>query len=193
MHQFEVRVHLATVALVSFVGAFVAARAFTTLFPEQVLVGNGIHVHHFWFGIALLAVGGWLGINSRNKDIDIAAAMIYGVGGGLIVDEVGLLLTFGNYWSGLTWVILVILLSVVSVLILLTRYRQQIKEELKESLGSKLAVTLATFLMALSIPFILQTNNLLVVAASVAVSAAAIIVILASIIVQRRKKTTAKM
>jgi hypothetical protein len=75
------------------------------------LVGGGLHIHHFWFGIALLAVGGWLGISFNNKDIDMVAAIIYGVGGGLIVDEVGLLLTFGNYWSGLTWTLLIVLLS----------------------------------------------------------------------------------
>src|ERR1035437_3561280 len=146
MDQVEARVHLATVALVSFISSFLVARTFTTFFPSRVIITSGIHIHHFWFGIILLAVGGWLGINYRHKDIEIAAAILYGVGGGLIVDEVGLLLTFGDYWTGLTWVILVVMLAVISVLILFTRYRKQIREELSEHLNSKLALTLGIFL-----------------------------------------------
>jgi hypothetical protein len=94
--RFQPRAHLAAIALLSFMVAFAAARVFTTFFPSAVLIGNGIHIHHFWFGIALLAVGGWLGISYNDKDTDRLAAILYGAGGGLIVDEVGLLLTFGE-------------------------------------------------------------------------------------------------
>ena len=188
MNQFEARVHLATVALIAFISSFLVARTFTTFFPSQVIITSGIHIHHFWFGIILLAVGGWLGINSRHKDIDIAAAILYGVGGGLIVDEVGLLLTFGNYWTGLTWVILIVMLAVISVLILLTRYRKQIREELSEHLSGKLALTLGIFFAAISVPFILQTDNLAVIAASVGLTLAAVIVIGVFLILQRRKR-----
>ncbi len=102
--------HLATVALISFLLAFVVARTYATLFPSQVLLTGSIHIHHFWFVIVFLAVGGWIGINYNDKGISVAAAILYGVGGGLIVDEVGLLLTFGNYWSELTWAVLIICL-----------------------------------------------------------------------------------
>ena len=188
MNQFEARVHLATVALVSFISGFLVARTFTTFFPSRVILTSGIHIHHFWFGIILLAVGGWLGINYRHKDIDIAAAILYGVGGGLIVDEVGLLLTFGDYWTGLTWVILVVMLAVISVLILLTRYRKQIREELSEHLSGKLALTLGIFLAALSIPFILQTDNFAVILGFVGVTVAAVVILAAFFILQRRKR-----
>jgi cytochrome bd-type quinol oxidase subunit 2 len=177
MNQFEARVHLATVALVSFISSFLVARTFTTFFPSQVIITSGIHIHHFWFGIILLAVGGWLGINYRHKDIEIAAAILYGVGGGLIVDEVGLLLTFGDYWTGLTWVILVVMLAVISLLILLARYRKQIRKELSEHLNSKLALTLGIFLAAISFPFILQTDNLVVISASVGATLTAVIIL----------------
>jgi hypothetical protein len=186
MKQFEARVHLATVALVSFISSFLVARTFTTFFPSQVIITSGIHIHHFWFGIILLAVGGWLGINYRHKDIEIAAAILYGVGGGLIVDEIGLLLTFGDYWTGLTWVILVVMLAVISVLILFTRYRKQIREELSEHLNSKLALTLGIFLAAISFPFILQTDNLAVISASVGAMLAAMIVIVVFFILRKK-------
>jgi hypothetical protein len=74
--RFQPRAHLAMIALLSFMFAFAAARVFTTFFPSAVLIGNGIHIHHFWFGIALLAVGGWLGISYNDKDIDRLAAIL---------------------------------------------------------------------------------------------------------------------
>jgi hypothetical protein len=187
MIKFEARVHLATVALVSFILAFLVARTFTTFFPSRVIITSGIHIHHFWFGIILLAVGGWLGINSRQKDVDLAAAILYGVGGGLIVDEVGLLLTFGDYWTELTWGILVVMLSVISVLILITRYRKQIQEELSEHLNRKWALTLGIFLTALAVPFVLQTDNLwVVVVGFLCLTVAAVAIIVIFFILQRR-------
>ena len=187
MLDFKLRAHLATLALVSFLLSFIAARSFSSLYPSVVLVGGGLHIHHFWFGIALLAVGGWLGISSNHKEIDMAAAIIYGVGGGLIVDEVGLLLTFGNYWSGLTWTLLIVLLSFFSVLIIFSRYRQTIIEELKEFVSSKASLYFAVFLAVLSIAFIAETDNLLVTVASAALTAIAVIVVFAFLIYRTRK------
>ncbi len=187
MRRFVARVHLATVAIAAFVLAFLAARTFTTFFPGHIVESGGLHIHHFWFGIALLAVGGWLGINYQQKDVDVAAAILYGIGGGLIIDEVGLLLTFGDYWSGLTWVILVVVLAVAALLILATRYRKQIKEELKESFGSKLALTLGVFFAALSTAFVLQSGNVIVGAVILGVAVASLITILIFIAVKGRK------
>ncbi len=188
MRDFKSRVHLATLALVSFLLSFIAARSFTSLYPNVVLVGGGLHIHHFWFGIVLLAVGGWLGINYTQKEIDIVAAIIYGVGGGLIVDEVGLLLTFGNYWSGLTWTLLIVLLSFFSVLILFSIYRQTIIKELKEFVSSKASLYFAVFLAAISIAFIAETDSLLVTVASAGLTVIAVIVIFAFLIYRTRKK-----
>jgi cytochrome bd-type quinol oxidase subunit 2 len=69
------------------------------------------------------------------------------------------------------------MLAVISVLILLTRYRKQIREELSEHLSSKLALTLGIVLAAISFPFILQTDNLAVISASVGAMLAAMIII----------------
>jgi hypothetical protein len=187
MKKFQSRVHLSIVALVSFLLSFIAARTFTTLYPDHVLVGGGLHIHHFWFGIALLAIGGWLGISYDSKEINITAAILYGVGGGLIVDEVGLLLTFGNYWSGLTWAILIALLAFISVLLLTFRYREQILHELKEFITSKFGFTLAIFLTALSVAFITETDNLLVIAASTGLTIIALIILISYIF--KRTKT----
>ncbi|HML02489.1 MAG TPA: hypothetical protein VK487_03845, partial [Candidatus Bathyarchaeia archaeon] len=59
--------------------------------PRTILVRYGLHIHHFWFGLVLLVVGGWLGISYENERIDRVAAILFGAGGGLVADEVGLL------------------------------------------------------------------------------------------------------
>jgi len=55
------------------------------------VVQSGIHFHHFWYGIVLLAASGWLGIVGGDRWNRLAAIM-YGLGGGLLADEVGLIL-----------------------------------------------------------------------------------------------------
>jgi len=69
LKRFQPRPHLATVALLSFTAAFVAARTFTTFFPSTVLISGVVHIHHFWFGLVLLAAGGWLGISYKDKTL----------------------------------------------------------------------------------------------------------------------------
>ena len=176
--RFQPRAHLATAALLSFIASFVAARTFTTFFPSTVFISGGIHIHHFWYGLALLAVGGWLGISYSNKETDLVAAILYGAGGGLIVDEVGLLLTFGNYWTGLTFSVLVVLLAFASVLILINAYKRVILQELRDFERSRISLYVGVFLFAVSIAFITETMNVWVTATSIALAAASAVIII---------------
>ncbi len=107
----------------------------------------------------LLAVGGWLGINYNQKEVDMVAAIIYGVGGGLIADELGLLLTLGDYYSGLTWTALLLLLAFIAILALLRRYRQDIYTELHEFIGSKSSFYIGVLMTAVSVAFVIETSN----------------------------------
>jgi hypothetical protein len=173
--------------LVSFILAFAAARVFTTFFPSAVLIGNGIHIHHFWFGIALLAIGGWLGISYNDKDTDRLAAILYGTGGGLIVDEVGLLLTFGEYWTSLTYTFLIGFLAFVAILMLFYNYRQTVTSELKEFIGTKASIYFGVFLFVLSIAFITETSNVLVVVAASTLAIAALVICITYFIFWLRK------
>jgi len=72
----------------------------------------GYHVHHFYFGVLLIGIAGWAAI------VDIAwlsrrqLALAYGVGLGLFMDEVGLLLTWGDYYSSLTYLLSLLLVGV---------------------------------------------------------------------------------
>ena len=154
------------------------ARSFTTFFPSTVLISNGIHIHHFWFGIALVAIGGWLGISYDDKETSRVASILYGAGGGLIVDEIGLLLTLGNYWTGLTYDFLVVFLASIVVLMLFYRYRLLIVEEFSEFVKSKLSFYLGILLFAVSVGFIIQTENSIVIAIASIVAVIAIILII---------------
>ena len=187
--RFQPKAHLAVLALVSFILSFIVARSFTYLYPDVVLVGGGLHIHHFWFGLILLAIGGWLGISYTQKEIDKLAAIIYGVGGGLIADDLGLLLTLGNYYSELTWTFMLLLLSFISVLILINRYRQSIYEELHEFVSSKASLPLGVFLVAVSAAFVVQTDNSVVTLISASLTVAGILIVLAFLIHEIRQKT----
>jgi len=182
VRSFQPRAHLATIALSAFISSFIVARTFTTFFPSTVLISNGIHVHHFWYGIVLLAIGGWLGISYSGRETDRVAAILYGAGGGLIVDEVGLLLTFGNYWTGLTYTFVVILLSLVTILILFNRYRELIMTELAEFASSRVSLYIGVFLAAVSVAFIMQTNNFSAMAISSGLTIVGVIIIVTYLI-----------
>lgn len=171
------RANLSLLALISFVASFAIARVFTTISPDVVLVGNGLHVHHFWFGIIMLAIGGWLGISYSGERIDRLAAVIYGAGGGLIGDEVGLLLTFGNYWTDLTYTILVIFLAFTLTFILFKRYSKAVLSEIQGFTGRKASFYFGVFLVGVSIAFVTSDNFLLATVSAVMAIVACIIII----------------
>src|SRR5437762_10426728 len=90
---------LAFYGTLAFVASFLGARLFATLNPTVTVVRGGIHFHHFWYGLAMVVSTGWLGITLSNERMGRNLAIIFGLGAGLIGDEVGLLLTFGDYTS----------------------------------------------------------------------------------------------
>jgi hypothetical protein len=130
--QHKINFGLTFLALLSFTIAFFTARIFTTINPDTVVVSGGIHFHHFWYGLAMVVAAGWLGIASNHPAWRRVYAVVFGFGGGLIGDEVGLLLTFGNYQSQLTYVFFIGLICFVTLAILLARFRADIKQDLLE-------------------------------------------------------------
>ncbi|MGD0979534.1 MAG: hypothetical protein ABR962_10395 [Candidatus Bathyarchaeia archaeon] len=170
------RVSLSLLALISFIASFVIARVFTTI-SGVVLRGAGFHIHHFWYGIILLAVGGWLGISYDEERIVRLAAVLYGAGGGLIGDEVGLLLTFGNYTTGITYTIVVIFIAFVSTVILFMRYSRAISTEIKGFTRSRASFYFGIILAAVSIAFLTTRNSLIARISTVTTIAACIIII----------------
>jgi hypothetical protein len=120
---------LAFLGLLSFFFAFLGSRVFTTIYPDAVVVSGGIHFHHFWYGIVLVAVSGGLALAFRGDVLHRALAVAYGAGLGLIGDEVGLLLTFGDYHSMLTYEVVLGASAVVLMAVLLLVYRRELEED----------------------------------------------------------------
>lgn len=121
---------LTFIATLAFVISFLGSRLFATAFPTTVVMQGGIHLHHFWYGIALISVAGWMGIAWRNERLYRLYAVLYGLGAGFVGDEVGLLLTFNNYQSELTYVFFIAAISFVIIATLFLRYRSQLTDEL---------------------------------------------------------------
>jgi hypothetical protein len=110
------------------VTSFALSRTFTTLFPSTVVVTGGVHFHHFWYGLAMIVVSGWLGI-AQEGTYRRVYAFVFGFGGGLVGDEAGLLLTLGNYYSDLTYFVVVSIVALSLALVLLFARGAQIEDE----------------------------------------------------------------
>ncbi len=121
---------LAFIAIAAFLVSFFGSRLFATACPTCVVVGSGIHFHHFWYGIAMVALTGWLSIVGKRTDgLDQAYALVYSLGLGLIGDEVGLLLTFGNYYSELTYQIFVGAVGLIILGALAIRFGERLRRD----------------------------------------------------------------
>jgi hypothetical protein len=81
------------VVLVFFLASFLLARLYGLYIDAYVYI-RGYHIHHFYYGTVVLALGGILGIlnDSNNKKRIFSASALIGIGMGLFADEIGLLL-----------------------------------------------------------------------------------------------------
>ena len=131
---------LSFLASIAFTAGFFGARIFHLAFPNlMIITQSGIHFHHFWYGLAMVIVAGWLGIAYDDPNLERIYAVVFGVGAGFIGDEVGLLLTFGDYYSGLTLDFFVAVMAGVILVILTTRYWTQVKDVLRVGRHERLA------------------------------------------------------
>lgn len=75
--------------LLTFLATFAFSRAVTYFFPEAVLVPfKNVHVHHFAYGIILLAVTNFLLlIGPRGEKTRTRLSLIYGISLGMAFDE----------------------------------------------------------------------------------------------------------
>ena len=149
--------------------------------PTRVLIIAGVHIHHYWYGLAMLAIGGWIGISVENRRANRIAAILFGAGGGLIGDQVGILLTLSAhaYWASFTYTAVIIFLSFVLMLFLLIRYGKIISTEFAEFLRSDAGLYFGVFLEVISIAFLFRTENMVIVTVSSSLAALAFIIIFA--------------
>ncbi|GGO58576.1 MULTISPECIES: G protein-coupled receptor family protein [Streptomyces] len=114
-------------ALVAFVGSFLVTRTITRLIragkgPFRNISTGDVHIHHVVPGIFLMLVGGfWAVAAGRHSFGSMCAAVIFGLGAGLVLDEFALILHLDDvYWSeqGRKSVEVVVLTTALVVLIL---------------------------------------------------------------------------
>src|SRR5712692_5676666 len=144
---------LAFYGTLSFVAGFLGARLFATLNPTVTVVHGGIHLHHFWYGLAMVVATGWLGIALSNERMGRNLAIIFGLGTGLIGDEVGLLLTFGNYTSNLTEIFFVAAIAFIILTTLLSKGRKHIEKDVINVSRKERITQVGVFLGAFSVIF----------------------------------------
>ncbi|TDX48217.1 hypothetical protein [Orenia marismortui] len=93
----------------------------------------GHHIHHFYFGIILIAIAGWISIVGSSILNRKHAALIYGSGLGLFMDEIGLLLTWGNYYSGLTYLLSLFLIGIFLNILFFPYFWREVRNNILES------------------------------------------------------------
>ena len=142
----------------------------------------------------MLALGGWIGISYNEPRIDKLAAVIFGAGGGLIADEVGILLTFQGeyYWTGISYTFTMILLAFASVLVLLNKYSKGILRDFIGFSGNRWGFYLAAFVAAISIAFLIDTENSVIIGVTGTLTIVACIIILSFFIQAIRRKLRRK-
>lgn len=120
---------LSFLATLAFTIGFFGARAFHTFFPDTMVFLGGIHFHHFWYGLVMMSVSGWLGIAYNGERRNRVYAVIFGLGLGFVGDEVGLLLTFGDYYTTLTFDFFVAAICFIVLASLLVRYWKEVEQD----------------------------------------------------------------
>ena len=147
----RLRPGLSFLGTLAFVGGFFGARIFHLVFPSVMVISQGVHFHHFWYGLILIGVSGWVGIVYNDERIGRICAIVFGVGAGFIGDEVGLLLTFGDYYSELTTDFFVAAISFIFLVTLFLRYRSQIELDVLRGGATERLTQVGYFLVGFSI------------------------------------------
>ncbi len=120
---------LSFLGTLAFTAGFFGARIFHTVFPDTMVFIGTIHFHHFWYGMVMMGIAGWLGIAYNSERWNRAYAVVFGLGLGFVGDEVGLLLTFGNYFSPLTLDFFVAAICFIVLVTLLVRYWKEVERD----------------------------------------------------------------
>ena len=93
----------------------------------------GYHIHHFYFGILLICIAGWIAIVGSPIFSRKQTAVIYGAGLGLFMDEIGLLLTWGDYYSALSYLLSIFLAGLILNIIFFHNFWEEVKRNFLQS------------------------------------------------------------
>ncbi|MFT4261236.1 MAG: hypothetical protein ACMXX9_02265 [Candidatus Woesearchaeota archaeon] len=131
-----IAIRLAVLIAGSAESEFAAAAKAGGLPEAQFYIGSniilfGYHIHHFYFGILLIAIAGWLAIVKSSSLSNKAIAIIYGVGLGLFLDEIGLLLTWGDYYSSLSYTISIFVFAIFLNILFFADFWKTFKDQVR--------------------------------------------------------------
>jgi len=87
----EKKKQLLQLSLVAFLISFAVVRSYSVWVGGSIYI-RGFQIHHFYFGMFILSIGGMLALLSEDRRIIQVASILMGVGIGLFADEIGLLL-----------------------------------------------------------------------------------------------------
>lgn len=90
----------------------------------------GYHIHHFYIGILLICVAGWISIVGSSLLTRKQTAVLYGIGLGLFMDEIGLLLTWGDYYSGLSYLLSLFLGGLFLNVVFFPHFWREVREKI---------------------------------------------------------------
>ncbi|MBU2639639.1 MAG: hypothetical protein KKG75_02940 [Nanoarchaeota archaeon] len=108
---------------ISFLITFLISRLFANYWIKLSLVISEYHIHHFYYGFALLFISAWIALVTNKETMYDLSAILLGIGSGLVVDEIGLLLTctsngkICNYTSRATFDIIVITIGILLLIL----------------------------------------------------------------------------
>lgn len=87
--------------LLSLLGTFIISRLTTYLFPQLTLTVRGEHIHHFAYGIILLALSNLLSLLlPQTTSNQLRLSVLYGISLGLAFDEFAMWIRLEDaYWS----------------------------------------------------------------------------------------------
>lgn len=101
----------------------------------------GYHIHHFYIGMVLVCVAGWLSIVDSSLLNKKQTAIIYGIGLGLFMDEIGLLLTWGDYYSGLSYLLTLFLAGIFLNIVFFPHFWREVRKNIVQIESKSLFTT----------------------------------------------------
>lgn len=100
---------IAFIIFSSFLISFLIARSFVYLTNQEIhLIIGGYTIHHIIIGLFLIILGG--GESLIFKKYIWGSAILYGAGLGLVADEFGFIVSWGNYWNRMSYDLVLILI-----------------------------------------------------------------------------------
>ncbi|MFP4185484.1 MAG: hypothetical protein ACOCTN_00445 [Candidatus Natronoplasma sp.] len=132
---------------ISFLTSFLIARLWVIYFkaagsvrPEVTftvgrnLLLGGYHIHHITYGVVLVSVSAWLAINYWSKNMARISSILYGLGLGLIVDELGFIIGGMKPYQGDTEVFYVVIgvIAVLASIVYFPAFYRAIKRDIKK-------------------------------------------------------------